>query len=106
MDLMGVDLIIEPILLISGIPGALGKSVTSLLFTETGQDLRSLGSNSAFACCFYEFFSGYCGGARRAASSPWSNGVSTKPTDGGRARRWLGGKIGMTSFCGTPTALG
>jgi hypothetical protein len=34
LDFLGIGLIIEPIRLIGGIPGALGKSVKSLFFTE------------------------------------------------------------------------
>src|SRR5437667_12219628 len=47
MDFLGIGLIIEPIRLTGGIPVALGKSVTSLLFTETSQDLWGLGSDPA-----------------------------------------------------------
>jgi hypothetical protein len=42
-----IGLIIKPIRLIGGIPGALGKSVTPLFFTETSQDLGGLGNDPA-----------------------------------------------------------
>src|SRR5713101_4954511 len=46
MDLLDIGRIVEPIRLILRLPSALGQSVTSLLFSETGQGLRSLRSNS------------------------------------------------------------
>ena len=49
MDLMGVGPVIEPIRLIGGIPGTLGKSVAPLLFSETSQDLGGLRAASISA---------------------------------------------------------
>jgi hypothetical protein len=58
MDLQKVSPFVEPIRLIGGIPGALGKSVAFLLFTKTSQDLGGLDSDPALAGslneCFFE----------------------------------------------------
>jgi hypothetical protein len=55
MDLLGIRLVIEPIRFFFGFPSALSLSVTSLLFAETGQDLRSLRSDSPLVRCLNEF---------------------------------------------------
>jgi len=58
MDLLDVRLMVKPIRLISGIPGALGQSVTSLLFTETSQCLRRLSRDPTLTGGLNECFFG------------------------------------------------
>src|ERR1700682_620092 len=106
MDLLGIGLIVQPIWLIRRFPDAFGQPVTSLFFSETSQDFWSLGSNSAFVCRFYEFLSGYRGRARSAASSSWSNGFATKPTDGRGGRRWLVRNLCVATLRNAPMGLG
>jgi len=64
MDFSGISLIIEPIRLIVGIPDTLGKSVPSLFFTETSQDLGGLDSDPALAGSLDECLFGIGWGAR------------------------------------------
>jgi|SRR5882762_3128348 len=58
LNLLIVCNLSEPIRLIEGIPGTLGKAVTPLFFTETSQYFRRLGRDSALTGslnkCFFE----------------------------------------------------
>jgi len=64
MDFLHVGHFIEPIPLIVGIPGTLGKSVTPLFFTETSQDLWGLGGDPALTGSLNECFFGIGWGTR------------------------------------------
>src|SRR6266851_5791063 len=66
VNLSDISLVIEPIRLIGWIPCALGHSVTSLLLSETSQDLRGLGCVPALTRSRNECFFGIGRGTSRA----------------------------------------